>query len=139
MNGETVQHHELTSDAMALRFAKVLERLGWIGMALLAATGIAHTAGAASLIPASRVVEYWHRPPAEFWSAGAGIEIGGLGWIVNHALQMDMLSLLAVALIALSPLAAVVAAIPSADRTYRYLLGALAADLGLALVLAIVL
>jgi len=134
-----MKRHGDASEMMSLRFARVAERVGLIGMVLLAVTGIAHLAGAPSLVPASLVVEHWHRPPAEFWAVCAAIETDGIGWITGNVLRLDMLNLLCIALLPLAPLAAVLAAIPTADRTYRFLLGALAVELVLAPCLAILL
>ena len=112
-----------SADAVQLRYARVLDRGTYIGLALLMASFALYVSGLVPAhVPLERLPELWHYPVAHYLTlTGAPT---GWGWLARLH-QGDMLGIAAIALLAGWSGACLLALLPlyraRGDRLYAWL------------------
>ena len=106
-------------DPANLVFAKAMEVVTYIGIAVMIIFGLLYLVGLSSFVDIKTAIAHWHLPVKEFWEEVAGIHIQGYSWFLKNLSKMDCLSMLGVCLLSLAPLASLVAAWPKAGAQHK--------------------
>jgi hypothetical protein len=106
-------------DPANLRFARTMEFLTLIGLAIFVVIGILYFSGIHDLDSLRVVTQNWSKPSAQFWSATTGANIGGVGWFMSHWSFSDALCMLCVGFLALVPFFSIALTLPKALRRYK--------------------
>jgi len=109
-------------DPMNLLFAKAMEIFTYLGLIVMIFPGVFYLAMGEGFVHTHHVVKHWHRPAHEFWQSVKGIKITGYSWFLNNLHHFDCLSKLGIVLLALAPLAAIIAAMTKAERKFKIIL-----------------
>ena len=113
---------EVRVDDMGLAFGKTMIVFTIIGIVMMVVPAIFYFAGIKQYIPLSEVNRSWAGSASEFWQNTKGIQVHGYGWIFNHLLYTDTLSMLGVLLLMMTPLLSMLAAMFKApNKTYKML------------------
>jgi len=121
-------------DPMNTTFARVMEIVTYIGLILMIAPGVMYLVTGNGFVSTADAVKYWDKPAKVFWETTKGIEISGYSWFLSNLGYMDCLSIVGIVLLALAPLAAIIAAIFKADSKYKILLAILVVEFIIAIV-----
>lgn len=119
----TEQEKEVRVDDMGLAFGKSMIVFTIIGIIMMILPAIVYFLGVRQYIPLSEVSKYWTGSAAEFWQNTKGFHVHGYGWIFNNLGYTDILSMLGVLLLMVTPLISMLAAMFKAHtKAYRVLL-----------------
>jgi len=113
---------EVKVDPMNTAFARVMEILTYVGLALMIAPGIAYILGGTGYVSVESAISHWDKPASEFWMSVKGIEIKGYSWFLSNLSYLDCLSIMGIVILAIAPLASIVAAAVKADSKYKVIL-----------------
>lgn len=125
---------EVVVEPMNVTFARTMEIFTYIGLVLMIAPGIIYLVSGAGFVGVESAVEHWNEPSSTFWKETKGIEIHGYSWFLNNLSYMDCLSIVGIVLLAVTPLASIIAALPKADSRYKVILGVLVLEFIFAIV-----
>ena len=109
-------------EAMNIHFAKVMEIITYIGLAIMVVPGLMYLAGVNPFVDPMKAIENWDKSAVEFWKSTKGINIHGYSWFLNNLGNMDCISVVGVAILSLAPFFSVIASTISADKKYKILL-----------------
>jgi len=113
---------EVKVDPMNTSFAKTMEILTYLGLVLMIVPGVAYLVMGVGYVSTEDVVKNWGKSTKEFWKSTKGIEIHGYSWFLNNLSYFDCLSVIGIVILAVAPLASVVASTVRADAKYKILL-----------------
>ena len=108
-------------DPANLVFAKAMEVVTYIGIAVMIIFGLLYLAGLSSFVDIKSAIAHWHLPVGQFWHEVVGIHISGYDWFLRNLTAMDCLSMLGICILALAPFVAIVAAWPKVGATHKVL------------------
>ncbi|WP_457548484.1 hypothetical protein [Archaeoglobus sp.] len=109
-------------DPMNTAFAKTMEILTYVGLVLMIVPGLIYFVTGIGYVNTADAVANWGKSANEFWKATKGIEIHGYSWFLNNLSYFDCLSIVGVVILAITPLASIVAAMVKADTKYKIIL-----------------
>jgi len=119
----TDREKEVRVDDMGLAFGKSMIVFTIIGIIMMLLPAIAYFLGIRQYIPLSQASRYWTGSAAEFWQNTKGFHVHGYGWIFDNLGYTDILSMLGVLLLMVTPLVSMLAGmIKASNRAYRILL-----------------
>jgi hypothetical protein len=121
-------------DPANLRFARTMELLTLIGLAIFVVIGILYFSGVHDLDSLKTVTQYWNKPSAQFWSATTGANIGGVGWFANHWSCSDALCMLCVGFLGLVPFFSIALTLPKALTRYKVVFGILTIEFAIIII-----
>ncbi len=121
-------------DPANLRFAKTMEVMTLIGLAIFVVIGILYFSGIHDLDSLRVVTQNWSKPSAQFWSATSGTTIGGVGWFMHHWNCSDALCMLCVGFLALVPFFSIALTLPKALRRYKVVLAVLTIEFAIIII-----
>ena len=99
-----MDEQQIELEPMYNTFAAAMQVMTWLGVAVLCVFGLLYVTGAfPATVPIKDCMANWDRPAAEFWQATRGWEVNGYGWFALNLEDMDSLSLMGIALLALCP------------------------------------
>ncbi len=114
--------NQVQVDPANLVFAKAMEVVTYIGIAVMIVFGLLYLFGFFSaFVDMKSAIAHWHLPVNKFWHEVVGIHISGYSWFLKNLTAMDCLSMLGICILALAPLAAVIAAWPKVGATHKVL------------------
>jgi len=114
---------EVKVDEMGIAFGKSMIIFTIIGIVMMILPAIFYFIGIRQYIPLAEVSKYWKGSAYEFWQNVKGFHVHGYGWIFKNLFFTDILSMLGVLLLMITPLISMVAAmIKAPNKTYRILL-----------------
>jgi hypothetical protein len=113
---------EVKVDPMNIVFARIMEVITYVGLAVMIATGVAYMGGVSPFVEPSKAISNWDKPAVVFWEETKGITIHGYSWFLNNLSFMDCISVLGVAIMSLAPLFSIIGCITRADSKYKLLL-----------------
>ncbi len=125
---------EVEVDPMNTIFARVMEILTFMGLIVMIIPAIGYFVGINQFVELQDAVEYWDKPASKFWEDTKNIEISGYSWFIDNLTYMDCLSIIGVVLLAITPLASLIAAIPRTKGIYTILLVILVVEFIIAIV-----
>ncbi len=125
---------EIKVDPANTVFARTMEILTYIGLALMFAPGIIYIVYGSGFVSTEDAVKYWNVSAADFWKITRGIKISGYSWFLNNLGYLDCLSIIGVVLLALAPLASIVAALTRSDIKYKIILAVVIIEFIIAIV-----
>ncbi len=105
-------------DPTNLIFARVMEVMTYIGIAVMIIFGLLYLFGLKAFVNMKSAVSHWHLPVGKFWEEVSGIHISGYSWFLTNLSSMDCLSMIGICILASAPLGAIVAAITKVGK-YR--------------------
>ncbi len=118
----TEQEREVKVDEMGLVFGKTMIIFTIIGIIMMIAPALFYFGGIRQYIPLSEVSKYWTGSASEFWQNTKGFHVHGYGWIFNNLFYTDILSMLGVLMLMITPLISMLASIIKApNKTYKIL------------------
>ncbi len=103
-------------DPINLIFARVMEVVTYIGIAVMILFGILYLAGLKAFVNMKEAISHWNLPVGKFWEEVAKIHISGYSWFLTNLSSMDCLSMIGICILSLAPLAALVAAITKVGK-----------------------
>ena len=106
-------------DPANLVFAKAMEIMTYLGIAVMIIFGLLYLFGLSSFVDMKVAIAHWHLPVKEFWEQAVGIHIKGYDWFLNNLSSMDCLSMLGICILSLAPLVALIAAWPKAGAQHK--------------------
>ncbi len=106
-------------DPANLVFARAMEIVTYIGIAVMIIFGILYLVGISPFVDIKSAIAHWHLPVKEFWEEAVGIHIKGYSWFLSHLSKMDCLSMLGICILSLAPLASLIAAWPKAGAQHK--------------------
>ncbi len=115
------EKNQVHVDPANLVFAKAMEIVTYIGLAVMIVFGLLYLVGFAPFVKVEHAIAHWHLPVSRFWHEVAGIHISGYGWFLKNLTKMDCLSKLGICILALAPLVGILAAWPKVGATHRVL------------------
>ncbi|WP_456468680.1 hypothetical protein [Archaeoglobus sp.] len=115
-------------------FARVMELTTIVGLVVMIVPGLISLSGENVYVDPIHTVNNWDKSAEEFWHDAKGISIHGYDWIFENLERFDCISLFGVVILALAPMLSILAAIPSAPKIYKVILGIVAAELVFAIV-----
>jgi len=121
-------------DPMAIGFAVAMEKLTYIGLAVMLLSGILYLFGVNAFLDPKVVAAHWGEPATEFWAGTSNMSIDGYSWFLSHLGNMDMLCIGGVALLGLVPLFSILLALFRAQGVYRILMLVLLCEFAFAIV-----
>ncbi len=114
---------EVKVDEMGLAFGKTMIIFTIIGIIMMIVPGLFYFAGVRQYIPFSEVSKYWAGSASEFWLHTKGFKVHGYEWIFNNLFYTDILSMLGVLMLMITPLISIIASmIKAPNKVYRILL-----------------
>jgi len=113
---------EIRVDPMNTAFARTMEILTYIGLALMIAPGVAYIVSGTGYVKVEDAISHWDKPASEFWESVKGIEIKGYSWFLNNLSNLDCLSIIGIVVLAIAPLASIIASAIKADSKYKIIL-----------------
>ncbi|RMF99866.1 MAG: hypothetical protein D6726_12280 [Nitrospirae bacterium] len=114
-----MSENKIHVEPINISFAKSMEVVTWIGIAGMLIFGVLYLTGISSFVDMKVAISNWHEPVTEFWQATKGIEVAGYGWFLSNLGAMDCLSMIGIAVLAISPLAAMIVALGKSDKAYK--------------------
>ncbi len=115
------EKNQVHVDPANLVFAKAMEIVTYVGIAVMIVFGLLYLFGLSSFVDMKAAIAHWHLPVGKFWHEVAGIHISGYDWFLKNLTKMDCLSMLGICLLALAPLAGILAAWPKVGATHKVL------------------
>ncbi|NPA49812.1 MAG: hypothetical protein GXO20_07495 [Thermodesulfobacteria bacterium] len=115
------EKNQIHVDPANLIFAKVMEIVTYIGIAVMIIFGLLYLVGISSFVDIKAAIAHWHLPVVQFWQEVVGIHISGYDWFLKNLTAMDCLSMLGICILALAPFAAIIAAWPKVGATHKVL------------------
>ena len=104
-------------------YGSTMQFVAWIGISILLLFGFLYMIGVMpGNISPEECMNNWNKPTTQFWRINYGREVDGYGWFLNHLGTGDSLSLLGVALLALTPCICLFLAALKAPRMYKVIL-----------------
>jgi len=113
---------DVTVEPMNLWFAKAMEVMTYIGLIIMVFPGLFYLAVGEGYVHTHHVVKHWHKPAHHFWQSVKGIKVCGYSWFLTNLHHFDCLSKLGIVVLALAPLAALIAALSRAEGKYKIIL-----------------
>jgi len=114
-------------DLMNKAFARTMEIFTYIGLILMIAPGLIYIVGNGGLVSVEDAIQNWDKPASEFWKV-VNVDPNGYSWFLNNLAYHDCLSILGIAFLAITPLAAIIVAIFKADLKYKIILTIVTAE-----------
>jgi hypothetical protein len=121
-------------DPANLRFAKTMEVLTLIGLAIFVVIGILYFSGIHDLDSLKTVTQNWNKPSAQFWSATTGADMGGVAWFANHWSCSDALCMMCVGFLGLVPFFSIALTLPKALTRYKVVFGILTIEFAIIII-----
>ncbi len=116
------EHEEVKVEDMELVFGKTMIVFTIVGIVMMVIPAIFYLAGVRQYLPLSEVSKYWAGSASEFWQNTKGIHLHGYGWIFNNLFYTDILSMLGVLLLMITPLISMLASMfKASSKTYGIL------------------
>lgn len=125
---------EVKVEPMNILFAKVMEIMTIIGLAIMVIPGIIYSTGVSQFVDVNSTIQEWDKPASRFWEAVAGIKISGYSWFMSNLTFMDCLSIIGIAILALAPLVSLLIAASKAERNYKIIFGVLIIEFVIAII-----
>ncbi len=113
---------EVRVDPMNTAFARTMEILTYIGLALMIVPGIAYIVSGTGYVKVEDAISNWDKSASEFWKSVMGIEIKGYSWFLNNLSNFDCLSIVGIVVLAIAPLASIITSTVKADSKYKIIL-----------------
>lgn len=103
--------NEVIVDPENAAFARTMEVVTWVGLAALALAGGLYLCGVPANLSPATCAQNWELPVGEFWQRTQGGPVEGYAWFLRSLGKSDSLTILAVAILAMAPPLAIVAAL----------------------------
>lgn len=116
---------EVKVKPMNTLFAKAMEIMTIMGLIIMVIPGIIYSAGISQFVDINSAIQQWDKPASRFWDVTAGIKISGYSWFMNNFTSMDCLSIVGIAILALTPLVSLLIGASKAERSYKIIFGVL--------------
>jgi len=113
---------EVKVDPMNVVFARIMEVITYVGLAVMIIAGIAYMVGVSPFVDPSKAIANWDKPAVKFWEETKGMSIHGYSWFLGNLSYTDCISVLGIAILSLAPLFSLIGSITKADSKYKVLL-----------------
>jgi len=115
-------------DEKNVLFARVMKICSLVGLVVMIVFGLLYIAGVSSYLDVSRAYLHWDKPVSLFWKEITGSEVSDYSWFLSTIGHMDSLSMLGIALLAVTPLIGILFIILRSSRIYVILLSILVVE-----------
>ena len=78
------EKNQVHVDPANLVFAKAMEIVTYIGIAVMIVFGLLYLFGLSSFVDMKAAIAHWHLPVGKFWHEVAGIHISGYDWFLKN-------------------------------------------------------
>ena len=127
--------NSVTTEPMAGAFAGAMQKLTYVGLAVMLVPGVLYLFGLHPFLDVHTVAAHWGEPSSVFWEGAKGMTIHGYSWFLSNLAYLDMLCIGGVALLGLVPLFSILSALLKAEKgPYRILLLILLLEFAFAIV-----
>ncbi len=125
---------EVEVEPMNTVFARVMEILTMVGLAVMIIPGLISLTGQNVFVDPIHAMNNWDKPAEEFWMDVKGIRVHGYDWFLENLDRFDCLSLMGIVILALTPIASIIASITRAPKIYKIILVIVLAELTFAII-----
>ena len=119
-------------------FASTMHWATIVGLVVITVSGIFYLAGVNQYIGLDATILHWEKPTTLFWQETKGIETIGCSFI-RHLNHPDCICMVGIAMLALTPLASLIAALPKSNKIHKTLISILIVEFPFAVALSILL
>jgi len=111
-----------TVDPLNQTFARVMEIVTWLGLALMLLFGALYILGVNPAVPGATCAAHWHRSADEYWQTTQQITPNGYAWFLGDLSRSDNLAVFGVVILAMAPVLSILAGIRRAKGLCQALL-----------------